>query len=105
MVHSGTLVSKLGDLGSVPGLAVCYMTPGRSLCFLCFSASFVWYLRSSFTRMLGCRAQRELDLGHYPSTYCKVIEGVGVIRMLLHESWLTFHAFRKSVGYAVLAVW
>jgi len=31
MVHSGTLVSKSGDLGSVPGLAVHCRTPARSL--------------------------------------------------------------------------
>lgn len=28
---AGLLVAKSGDLGSIPGLAVCYMTPARSL--------------------------------------------------------------------------
>lgn len=36
------------------------------------------------TRMLGCGTQRELDLGHYPSTYCKALGGIAVVRMLLH---------------------
>lgn len=54
--------------------------------------------------MLGWRAGKETDLGHYPSTYCKATEGIAGVLTLLHEAWLTSQAFTKSVGCAVLAI-
>lgn len=34
--------------------------------------------------MLWYGAQRELDLGHRPSPYCKALGAIAVVRMLLH---------------------
>lgn len=96
VLHSRTLVSRSGDLGSVPSLAVLCVTPARSLPLLCFSPSAAWYLRVSVTwGMLGCGAQRELDLGHCPSPYCKAPGAVAVVRMLLHVLANSLCFYRK----------
>lgn len=106
VVHSRTLDWNSGDLVSVADLAVpLWHHTGHFFHFLCFHFSFTWYLRFSVTGMLGCKAQKEMYLGHCPSTYCKAARSIAVMLTLLHVSWLTHLAFTTSTVCAVLDMW